>query len=331
MFFLAAPAPPTPPAPSPPAVRASPSACVRPNVAAVVLRAEPPVTPPEAVRLGAQGPVNVIVSIDALSHVTAVRIASTPSALLNSAALEATLHSAFQAEIYNCVPVARDYIYSVDFIDDPEAGDVPSAPAFYTTNPPTAVVTAVGRTSLPAATIAGVQLEFVGRAADAPAAVAAVSEGYDRFVPRLFELGITQPPWREYYDVFSPTSSTGAYVARYGVRLSAATAQLGEILRLAAQCGATSARVRFGETRDKAALAAAAAAAMPDAAAQARQVAAKHGLLLGDVVRKFMTYVSPPPLVHVALDGLPGRIAVPQSPHTIDLRVRISVTYALQP
>jgi uncharacterized protein YggE len=293
MLFLAAPAPPAMPASSPPAVRASPSACVRPNVAAFVLRAEPPVTPPEAVRLGAQGTVNVIVSIDALSHVTAVRIASTPSALLNSAALEATLHSAFQAEIYNCVPVARDYIYSVDFIDDPEAGDVPSAPAFYTTNPPTAVVTAGGRTSLPAAAVAGVQLEFVGRGTDAPAAVAAVSDGYERFVPRLFELGITQPP-REYYDVFSPTSSTGAYVARYGVRLSVGTARLGEILRLAAQCGATSARVRFGETPDKAALAAAVAAAMPDAAAQARQVAAKHGLRLGDVVRTFMTYVSPP-------------------------------------
>lgn len=331
MVFLAAPAPPALPAPSPPALRASPSACVRPNVPAVIVRGEPPVTPPEAVRLGVQGSVNVIVSLDALSHVTAVRIASTPSALLSPAALEAALHSGFQSEIRDCRPIARDYIYSVDFSDDPEAGNVPFAPAFYTTNPPTAVVTAVGRTSLPAAAVAGVQLEFVGRGTDAPAAVAAVSDGYGRFGARLVELGITQLPGTEYYDMFSPTSSTGAYVARAGVRITVGTERLAETLRLAAQNGATSARVRYGETTPKAAIAAAVAAAMPDAAAQARQVAADHGLRLGDVVRTFTTYVSPPPLVHVALAGPAGRIAVPQSPRTIDLRVRISVTYALQP
>lgn len=332
MLFLVAVVPPALPAASPPAVRASFGACVRPNVPAFIVRGEPPVTPPEALRQEIQGKVDVAVSLDALSHVTAVRIASTPSALLNSAALEAARHSAFQTAIRDCQPIAGDYIYSVDFADDPEAGNVPSAPAFYdTTNPPTAVVSATGRTSYPVAAVAELHLEFVGRGSDQHGAVVAEGAGYVTFNAGLRHMGILQAPATWYYHVFGPTSSSGAYVARHGVRMMIGTDRLAETLRLAAQDGATSARIRYGDATPKASIAEAVAAAMPDAAAQARQVAAEHGLRLGDVVRTFITYVSRQAGVSVALDAPAGRIAVPPPPRAVELRVRVAVTYALHP
>jgi TonB family protein len=108
-------------APAPPAAATTPRAtptplsCTRPNVPAATVRALEPETPAMAQQQGIAGTVNVIVSLDAQSRLVATRIQSSPSALLNAAALAAARGSQFRTEIKNCEPVAADYVFSVDF------------------------------------------------------------------------------------------------------------------------------------------------------------------------------------------------------------------------
>ncbi|HEX3465572.1 MAG TPA: SIMPL domain-containing protein [Candidatus Elarobacter sp.] len=117
------PAPSTTPAPVP----ASPS-CARPNVAAHVLRTVSPDTPAFAAQQGISGTVQVIVSLDQLSRVIGTRIQSSPSAVLNSAALAAARASTYQTEIRQCQPIAADYIFSVEFDAQPTATIVAGKP-----------------------------------------------------------------------------------------------------------------------------------------------------------------------------------------------------------
>jgi len=105
----AAPAAATPsPRPTP-----TPLSCARPNVPATTLRAAEPELPPLA--QGVSGTVGVVVSLDAQSHIVATRVQSSPSALLNSAALAAARGSVFRTEVRNCEPIAADYLFSVEF------------------------------------------------------------------------------------------------------------------------------------------------------------------------------------------------------------------------
>jgi TonB family protein len=112
-------APPATPAPAPPTATPRPTpvplACARPNVPAATIHAIEPDTPPMAAQQGISGTVQVIVSLDATSHVTGTRVQSSPSAILNSAALGAARNSTFQTEVRDCKPIAADYIFSVEF------------------------------------------------------------------------------------------------------------------------------------------------------------------------------------------------------------------------
>ena len=98
------------PKPSP-----TPLTCARPTVAAMTLRAMEPDTPALAQQQGISGIVHVVVSLDAESRVVGTRIQSSPSAVLNDAALAAARGSQFRTEVKNCEPVAADYVFSVDF------------------------------------------------------------------------------------------------------------------------------------------------------------------------------------------------------------------------
>jgi len=91
------------------------ASCAQPNVAATSLHPVEPDTPPLAQQQGIQGTVQVVVSLNAQSEVVGTRIQTSPSAILNSAALAAARQSTFQTEIRDCKPIAADYIYSVDF------------------------------------------------------------------------------------------------------------------------------------------------------------------------------------------------------------------------
>jgi TonB family protein len=89
--------------------------CASPNRPVQVIRAVEPDTPAMAQQQGISGTVQVVVSLDATSRVTGTRVQSSPSSVLNSAALSAARQSQFQTEIRDCKPIAADYIFSVDF------------------------------------------------------------------------------------------------------------------------------------------------------------------------------------------------------------------------
>ncbi|HEY0613599.1 MAG TPA: energy transducer TonB [Candidatus Elarobacter sp.] len=112
----AAPGTPAPPAvPATPRTTPTPLSCARPNVAATTLRALEPETPPLAQQQGISGVVGVVVSLDAQSRVVAARVQSSPSVVLNPAALAAARGSQYRTEVRNCEPVAADYLFTVEF------------------------------------------------------------------------------------------------------------------------------------------------------------------------------------------------------------------------
>jgi len=90
-------------------------ACAHPNVAASTIEAASVDTPSLAQQNGISGVVDVIVRLDEHSHIVAARIAHTPSALLNDAALRAARTSTFRTEVRDCLPVAAEYVFSVEF------------------------------------------------------------------------------------------------------------------------------------------------------------------------------------------------------------------------
>ncbi|MDB5069418.1 MAG: Gram-negative bacterial TonB protein C-terminal [Candidatus Eremiobacteraeota bacterium] len=89
--------------------------CARPNVPARALRVVEPDTPAVAQQQGIHGDVNVEVSLDEQSRVVGTRIISSPSAVLNNAAIAAAAQSVFQTEIRNCKPIAEKFIFTVTF------------------------------------------------------------------------------------------------------------------------------------------------------------------------------------------------------------------------
>ena len=81
----------------------------------MTLHAVEPDTPALAQQQGIQGTVQVIVSLNENSRVIGTRVQSSPSGILNNAALSAARQSTFQTEIRDCKPIAADYIFSVEF------------------------------------------------------------------------------------------------------------------------------------------------------------------------------------------------------------------------
>ncbi|HEY4441362.1 MAG TPA: energy transducer TonB [Candidatus Elarobacter sp.] len=110
-------APPATPAPAPPTPKPTPTpqACARPNVPAGTDQAVEPEMPPLAQQQGITGDVQVVVSLNASDQVTKVSVRSSPSAVLNNAALSAARQSKFHTEVQNCQKIAADYIFVVTF------------------------------------------------------------------------------------------------------------------------------------------------------------------------------------------------------------------------
>ncbi len=99
----------------PRAMISAPLSCARPNVPATTLHAIEPDTPAVAQQHGISGQVQVIVALDEQSHVLSTSIGSSPSAVLNQAALQAAQQSTFRTEIRDCKPIASRYLFTVDF------------------------------------------------------------------------------------------------------------------------------------------------------------------------------------------------------------------------
>jgi TonB family protein len=89
--------------------------CAHPNVPARVLHPVIPDTPTMAAHQGISGMVRVQVSLDADSHVVALKIYSSANARLNNAALWAARRSAFQTAVVNCKPIATNVLFTVEF------------------------------------------------------------------------------------------------------------------------------------------------------------------------------------------------------------------------
>jgi TonB family protein len=121
------------PSPAPPAPR-----CARADVPPSVLRTVEPDTPPMAQQQGITGIVAVDVSLDESSRVVSTRIRSSPSALLNAAALNAARSSVYQTAIRDCKPVPADYVLRVDFSAGAGVGGVTPAgdPTIRAATPP---------------------------------------------------------------------------------------------------------------------------------------------------------------------------------------------------
>jgi TonB family protein len=108
-------APPATPAPATPVPTPTPASCKVPNAAAETVKAATPDTPAMAQQQGISGIVQVEVALDENSHITGLKIYSSPSTLLNAAALSAARQSTFKTEVKDCVPVADHYLFSVEF------------------------------------------------------------------------------------------------------------------------------------------------------------------------------------------------------------------------
>jgi TonB family protein len=113
-------APPATPAPAPPPPTPKPTptpqTCAGPaNVPATTVRAVEPDTPAMAQQQGISGTVAVIVALDENSHIVSTSVQSSPSAILNGAALSAARQSTFRTEVRDCKPIAAKYIFSVEF------------------------------------------------------------------------------------------------------------------------------------------------------------------------------------------------------------------------
>ena len=110
-------APPATPAPATatPKPTPTPLACARPNVPAGTDHAVEPDMPAMAQQQGVQGDVQVVVSLSENDKVTSASVRSSPSALLNQAALSAARQSTFHTEIRDCKKIAADYIFVVTF------------------------------------------------------------------------------------------------------------------------------------------------------------------------------------------------------------------------
>jgi len=96
----------------------APSAsCAVPNADAKTLYAPPPVMPDLAAAQHITGEVMVRITLDERSKIVSTQVVSSPSALLNNAAVKAAEESTFATRIRNCVPVADSYYFIVDFSD----------------------------------------------------------------------------------------------------------------------------------------------------------------------------------------------------------------------
>jgi outer membrane biosynthesis protein TonB len=90
--------------------------CDNPNTPATTVNASAAKTPPVAVEHGISGVVNVVIQLDTNSRIVGTpTVQSSPSELLNGAAIEAAERSTFRTEVKNCKPVAETVIFAVEF------------------------------------------------------------------------------------------------------------------------------------------------------------------------------------------------------------------------
>lgn len=317
-------------APQPPVQGATPSACIHPNVPGSTLHTVQPVMPPLAEQQEITGTVVLIVALDEQSHLTDVAVERSPSRLLNAPAIQVARHAAFQAPIRDCRPVAGRFAFTVDLdaLDRAEPTAFLGAP-----DKPSAKVGAQG-TATRQPDMAYVHAVFETRDPDRAAAIARTDAAFAAFRVGLPPLGESGGVVTGYYNVFARDTTVSPASPQYdaaheAIVAVALLAHARDVVSAAMKAGASSIAVRYS-VRDKRGLYDAAVDnAVAKSAAEAARVAREHGMQLGDVLDKDVTFASTDTLepgelldVHEAT-GVPPLVPV-------TLRVRISITYALR-
>ncbi len=89
--------------------------CAVSEAPASVVQAVMPDAPAIAQMQGITGAVHVLVSLDPQGQITNAVVRSSPSVLLNSAALASAKQSKYLPALHDCIPVASQYEYTVEF------------------------------------------------------------------------------------------------------------------------------------------------------------------------------------------------------------------------
>jgi len=323
--------------------------CARPNVPAAVIHPAIPDTPPMGQQQGITGTVQVVVSLNPDSRVVGTRIQSSPSAILNAAALSAARQSVFQTEIRNCVPIASDFIVTFQF--DSETGSIVSGGGGQR---PIAIVTGQGVATRPP-DVAYVSAGIVTNDDDRTAAAARNDAIYTALRTSLKTLGIDDASIRSTYfgETFvappGPAPSTRPNpmqaLQRYGyVAGRTVTATLADVAKASAvvdamrSAGATSITgVQFVLRDRRAAYNEALTAALNDAAAQAQAVASASHLHVGGIQtirvgENLLGPPTPPPtLSPLFSQNGPALSSANLHPVPVEVRAIVTVTYVMKP
>jgi uncharacterized protein len=325
---------PRPGATDPPPVR-----CARPNVPAMVLNAVTPDTPPIAQQQGISGTVQVVVSLDPTSRVVGTRIMSSPSAILNQAALAAARASTFQTEIYECRPIAADYIYTVSFNSQP--GRMTTAEG-----KPAIVVDSIATVTRPA-DIAYVNTTIRGPAAANPGDAEPPSADLTALRAKLSALGIRPEDITESGQIMRffgrpmvvPTPQpTGApstapapsYASYRNLRIVVGSLRELPAVQAAIRAvpGNTGGNVQYGLRDREPAYREAVARAVRDARARAETAAKAAGVQLGAVQQLSVQPPDPDPVPGQAVFALSDAGDSANQP-TITIRARVMATYLI--
>ena len=332
-----------------PAPSASPQpACARPNAPAVVLRAVEPDTPAIAQQQNIGGTVQVVVDLDERSEVTGARLQSSPSAILNAAALSAARRSTYRTQIRDCRPVPSEFVFSATFVPDPQFTTASGKPALTVsaiatvTVPPdyaTVIFNVRGIAPTDAAATAAAQDAFADLRAKLIAAGIAASDIVDMgLLPAFPQRAIPTPaPVPPPGMTFPPTPPAPAVTAapsflryrRLEVKVNTIRTLPAVVAVLHRTPEAVNGFITYGLRDRERAYRRAVAEASADVRARAEVAARAAGARLGALQQLIIDPDDPPfPLPYVGASAL-DLAGDGTSPPPVQVRAKVKATYAI--
>jgi uncharacterized protein YggE len=307
---------------------ASAQQCAHPNVRASAVQAALPHVPVLARQIGIEGDVQVVVTLDEQSHVIGTAIQSSPSGILNAAALEAARETVFQTEIRDCRPVPGSFIFVVTF-----QKSVPEPSAVFGGKGDAPTLTVVDRGSAARAPdVAVIRVTFFSRGTSNEAALAADRAADDLFRMALRAQGIADTVVTDTSGGGTPVVNGFTIVRTVIVRAKPGSETVRAVAN-AATAGASSILLRYAVTDDDGLYRDALANAERAAATRARDSAASASRTLGKRTEvrplDFRTHATTDNSWLSVAGGAPR--AVPDPPAQLEAGAAVTVVYALDP
>src|ERR1700730_3192197 len=251
--------------------------CANPNVRASTLQAALPNVPLLAKQNGIEGDVEVVVTLDEQSHVIGTAVRSSPSSILNAAALEAARETVFQTSIRDCRPIGGRFIFVVTF---QRSAPEPSAVFGEEGDAPTLTVVDRGRAAR-TPDVAVIRAAFISRGASNDAALAPDRARGDRFRTALRAQGITDALVMDTSEAGPPEANGFTIVRTVVVRANPGSETVRAVANAAA-AGASSISLRYAVSDDDGLYRDALANAERAAAMRAQNSAASTSRTLGE-------------------------------------------------